>query len=212
LINCGIYIIRNIIDNKVYIGSSNRIKSRISYHKYCLKINKHCNQHLQNAWNKYREISFIFGTIERCNKCNLLIREEFYIEKFESWKRSCGYNLQRCPSRPVMSEETKRKISEYWKNHIHPCIGKKRSLEIRKKISDGLPDMGGKNNSMYGRRQTKESIRKNCLSNSEFSKSDILEIRELSKIMTAKEISILKNMKYKRIWRILSNRTHKDIL
>jgi excinuclease UvrABC nuclease subunit len=43
----GIYRIRNIENNHVYIGSAKDILGRKSRHFYALKNNKHHNQHLQ---------------------------------------------------------------------------------------------------------------------------------------------------------------------
>ena len=51
----GIYCIRNKINNKYYIGQSIDIKNRWKEHKYNLRHNKHVNNKLQNAWNKYGE-------------------------------------------------------------------------------------------------------------------------------------------------------------
>ena len=39
--NCGIYEIINILNNKIYIGSSNNLKRRESQHFSNLKLNKH---------------------------------------------------------------------------------------------------------------------------------------------------------------------------
>ena len=57
---CGIYQIKNIINNKSYIGQSTDINKRIAKHKASLRHNKHNNSHLQNAYNKYGEDKFVF--------------------------------------------------------------------------------------------------------------------------------------------------------
>lgn len=51
----GVYQIYNKETNKRYIGSSINIERRLKEHKRNLKANRHSNQHLQNAWNKYQE-------------------------------------------------------------------------------------------------------------------------------------------------------------
>lgn len=90
----GIYIIKNIIDDKVYIGRSKDINSRISSHKCNLKKNNHINKHLQNAWNKYGESSFTFEVLEICKTIeDTYHREVFYIEQYDSANRDKGYNL-----------------------------------------------------------------------------------------------------------------------
>jgi group I intron endonuclease len=61
---CGVYCIKNIINNNLYIGSSKNLKLRYFNHKTKLKNNKHENKHLQNAWNLYGEQNFKFYIIE----------------------------------------------------------------------------------------------------------------------------------------------------
>lgn len=60
----GIYRIRNIINDKVYIGQSISIRDRWNSHKGALRKNDHRNHYLQNAWNKYGEDNFAFEVIE----------------------------------------------------------------------------------------------------------------------------------------------------
>lgn len=49
----GIYKIKNQVNDKFYIGSSEKIQSRFSSHKCNLRKNKHKNKHLQSSWNKH---------------------------------------------------------------------------------------------------------------------------------------------------------------
>ena len=65
----GIYKITNTLNGKYYIGSSNDISgssdSRWETHVRRLKSNTHCNAHLQSAWNKHGEFSFMFSVLEQ---------------------------------------------------------------------------------------------------------------------------------------------------
>ena len=54
----GIYMIRNLSNNKVYIGQSTNINRRWNDHKMKLKNNIHYNEHLQKSYNKYGEKFF----------------------------------------------------------------------------------------------------------------------------------------------------------
>lgn len=56
----GIYKIRNKTNGKFYLGSSCNIIKRKYTHYYELRHNKHPNQILQRAWNKYGEAEFEF--------------------------------------------------------------------------------------------------------------------------------------------------------
>lgn len=87
----GIYKIKNLINGKIYIGQSVNIKQRWAEHKANLRNNKHENQYLQNAWNKYREENFDFCVIEECSESILDEKECYYIAYYNSYRN--GYNL-----------------------------------------------------------------------------------------------------------------------
>lgn len=90
--NTGIYRIECIKTKKVYIGSAVRIDHRWRCHKSDMNLNKSKNKHLQSAWNKYGESSFVFSVIEFVNdKSNLIQREQFWIDKLSAVHN--GYNL-----------------------------------------------------------------------------------------------------------------------
>ena len=56
---CGIYYIKNLINNKYYIGQSVNIYERWTREKYHLNFtDKAWNIHLQRAWKKYGQDSF----------------------------------------------------------------------------------------------------------------------------------------------------------
>src|SRR5688572_23079365 len=88
----AIYKITNNISKKVYIGSAINVYHRFSTHRSLLRSSKHFNKHLQSAWNKYGENSFMFEIIENCLPEDLLDREEYYIKLYKSNDRNCGYN------------------------------------------------------------------------------------------------------------------------
>ena len=79
----GIYTITNSINGKIYVGYSKNIHKRINKHRCILKLNKHENQHLQNAYNKYGKDNFIFEIIEYVEEELLLDIEQSYLDNFE---------------------------------------------------------------------------------------------------------------------------------
>lgn len=89
----GIYQIKNLINNKVYIGSSFNIKERISGHKLKLRKNIHDNIYLQKSYNKYSINNFEFKIIEFCDRELLGSRENYYINLYQSHISETGYNL-----------------------------------------------------------------------------------------------------------------------
>ena len=79
--NAGVYIIKNIINGKFYIGSTSRsFVERYRYHIGYLRKNKHDNPHLQNSWNKHGELNFKFEVLEICPPHTNFIREQYYID------------------------------------------------------------------------------------------------------------------------------------
>jgi group I intron endonuclease len=89
---CGIYKITNLINNKIYIGSSKDIESRFYYHKCKLKHSGHVNKHLLSAWNKYGEENFKFEILKEISLSLLRKAEQFYINKYQSLNPKYGYN------------------------------------------------------------------------------------------------------------------------
>jgi bifunctional DNA-binding transcriptional regulator/antitoxin component of YhaV-PrlF toxin-antitoxin module len=90
----GIYKITNIENKKVYIGSSINIWDRYKEHRKTLRRNKHHSKHLQKSWNKYGEDSFTFEVIEIVyDKDNLIEREQYWMDKYESYNDEKGYNI-----------------------------------------------------------------------------------------------------------------------
>lgn len=146
-----IYEIRNLINDKIYIGqSSQKTNHRLQEHVSKLRGNVHENLHLQRAWNKYGENKFsisILKTTDSMDKLNKL--EEKYVLKFKSLNRNFGYNMRGAGYNRFLSEETKQKISKSKtgiSNHTKESIdkivkfqtGRKHSLESRKKRSEKL--------------------------------------------------------------------------
>lgn len=83
----GIYIIRNTINNKVYIGQSVDIKTRWRQHK--------CSNNdypLYRAFRKYGLENFTFEVLLECSKDELLINEQKYILEYRSLESNYGYN------------------------------------------------------------------------------------------------------------------------
>lgn len=109
----GIYVIRNIKTNLIYIGSAKNIKQRLHEHKSLLRRNAHYAKHLQNSYNKNSNY-FLFSILEKAPIENLIKREQYYLDKYRPFKKENGYNnvpnayssLNR-----VLSEETKLKMS-----------------------------------------------------------------------------------------------------
>lgn len=67
----GVYSITNTVNGCVYIGSSVDLYTRRCHHLSDLRHQRHSNQHLQRAWNKYGESSFRFDILKLCFRSEL---------------------------------------------------------------------------------------------------------------------------------------------
>lgn len=90
---CGIYLISNLINNKVYVGQSVNIEKRWTQHKRELRNNIHGSKKLQNAWNKYGEENFEFSIACECEEKQLNTLEQYYVFSLESYLPEGGYNI-----------------------------------------------------------------------------------------------------------------------
>ncbi|WP_379354881.1 MULTISPECIES: NUMOD3 domain-containing DNA-binding protein [unclassified Paenibacillus] len=136
---CGIYQIVNMINQKIYVGSSKNIGYRFSRHKKELKLGIHHNRYLQRAWNNYGKESFKLQIIEIVEAQDKLIeREQHWLDKLSSYNQLVGYNLaSKAGSRLGVrwTNEQKLKLSAKRK-------GRKHSEETKMKI--GKAHMGKK--------------------------------------------------------------------
>ena len=79
----GVYQILNLINGKIYIGSSVKLSVRCAIHTKELRRNIHSNPKLQLAWNKYGEENFEFSVLEYCFPEHTFELEQNYINKLK---------------------------------------------------------------------------------------------------------------------------------
>jgi group I intron endonuclease len=151
---CGIYAIYHINSGRYYIGSSAKIWQRWKSHKKLLKSNKHHSTHLQNAWNKYGEPTFSFFVVEEVLKEYLIIREQYYLDKYRTYEDDFGFNIcpkaesklgmkhskefkEKCRIRMIGNTYSKcKQTEEHIAKRVAKNIGQKRTEETRKKMQE----------------------------------------------------------------------------
>ena len=74
-------MITNLIDGKKYIGQTTNYNKRSKTHFSKLRDNKHHNEHLQRAFNKYGEKNFKIEILSLCDENQLDELEKKYIKK-----------------------------------------------------------------------------------------------------------------------------------
>lgn len=213
----GIYQIRNILDSKVYIGSSINIERRFEEHKTQLKYNKHKNKYLQNAWNKYKQENFSFLIIEIVdNKDLLVIREQYYLDYFKSYNHKKGYNINPNAENSlgrIPNKKTRLKMSlaavERCKKYPPYFLGKKLTKNHKKKLS--LAKIGTKRGKL-----SKEILRNMQIARrkrSSLSIKDILYIKRNYKprVITLKILAEKYKVHLSTIFYIVKNKFWKEI-
>lgn len=144
----GIYTITNIVNGKINVGYATIITNRWNRHRSDLRHNKHSNDHLQAAWNKYGEENFLFEVLVECEIEYLTSLENYWCNLLDTHNPKYGYNkkptgpsknnkLDECSKLKIgnanrgrkCTEETKRKIAESNKKT-------RKSLEYKEKTKD----------------------------------------------------------------------------
>lgn len=156
----GIYLIKNILTETIYVGSSINIEKRFAAHKRALKRGNHDNVHLQLSYNKHGLSVFdfsVFTLVEKKEDLSL-IEKQTIISFFK--EKTPLYNLALVIDRAfIYTEETKNKMRLAKLGEKHPMFGKKHLKETKEKISISL--QGNKNHSgKYHTEEEKEHLSK----------------------------------------------------
>lgn len=158
----GIYLLTNIINNKVYVGKATHLGNRISCHKNSNKPrNLNNNMRITRAIRKYGWQNFTVGLLEVfdiLDNNNLLDLEERYISEYNALDPVEGYNtLPRSNDLTGIpcSESRKRKISEANSKKSGPecsMYGRKHSEQTKQLMSQKAKGVG----KLYLRRAIKQ--------------------------------------------------------
>lgn len=183
--SAGIYQILNLVNGKIYVGSSINLDRRKIDHWSRLRCKKHSNKHLQNAWDKYGEDKFSFQVLQVVeSEKSLAGCEQFWISRTSCDDENHGYNLMTVKDLHYThsaktkaklgdisrgrkhTEETKLKMSNnnYWR-------GKTLSIEHKMKMSiTKKKNYKKENHGMYGKYHSEKTKNKisitltgNCL-------------------------------------------------
>ena len=140
---CGIYLLRNNVNGKVYVGQSVDICKRWYFHR--LSANRGDKSPLYSAMRKYGINEFSVQVLEECEVTKLDEREAYWMDFYEARER--GYNLMPAGQNGRVMDDAMRKWfsenSKKWKptEEIIEKIrasstGRKHSDETKKKIGE----------------------------------------------------------------------------
>ncbi|HJR08628.1 MAG TPA: GIY-YIG nuclease family protein [Pyrinomonadaceae bacterium] len=110
----GVFLIRNMINDKVFVGVGLDLSGIINSHKFQLAAGVHRNRRLQNDWNEFGGESFAFEILDQLEpradaeddgRNDLAFLEELWLEKLQPYGAR-GYN-----KRKLSREEMLRRIA-----------------------------------------------------------------------------------------------------
>lgn len=141
-----IYMIKNKINNKKYIGQTTRtLTKRIYEYKSAYNNNRYYNQYLLNAFNKYGWDNFEFSVIDTAQSIDELNNKEIkYILDYKSNNKEFGYNIESGGCNAIPDIDTLNKMS---KSHLGV---KQTDNWIKKRIAIAGSDEAKK----YGRKKS----------------------------------------------------------
>jgi group I intron endonuclease len=96
----GVYQIRNISNNKIFVGSSTNLAAIWNRQKFQLNFGSHPNTVLQKEWNEYGQENFVFEIISEIKQDDekqinyqkeLKSLEAMFIEELQPFGKN-GYN------------------------------------------------------------------------------------------------------------------------
>jgi group I intron endonuclease len=97
----GVYQIRNMVNDKVLIGSALNLPGILNRHKSQLKTENHPNGALQAEWNEFGAENFAFEILDeitpkegRNNRDEVTFLEELWLEKSQPYGDR-GYNVKK---------------------------------------------------------------------------------------------------------------------
>jgi len=108
-----IYMIKNTINNKIYIGQTTRnLSKRIWEYKSAYNRNIFYNQYLLNSFNKYGWDNFEFSIVDAAINLDELNKKEIkYIQEYKSNQKEFGYNIEQGGNNAIPTTETLEKMS-----------------------------------------------------------------------------------------------------
>ena len=117
----GVYTLTNEAAGMCYVGQSQRVQKRIREHFRTLRLNKHSNPRLQNAYNKYGRDSFTSAIEVVCeDAADLDVVENAFISGDACFRFPTTYNIAEFAKAPMRgkthSEETRQRIRAGRKN------------------------------------------------------------------------------------------------
>jgi group I intron endonuclease len=132
----GIYVIRNRLTDRQYIGSSADCERRWKQHRALLNRGAHPTPRLQAAWLRDGEVCFEFSVIEECASAELKDREQWWLDTVKPFLSEAGYNEMSSTWADWSNAEYRRLMSAAAKRRANTDSGRRQIKTARARRTD----------------------------------------------------------------------------
>lgn len=147
----GIYMIRCLRNEKVYIGRSSDIDGRFMAHYYILRKGTHYNSEFQRDFDLFGEDAFVCDILKLVSsedKELLVLEEQEFINKYEKSQLYVKRNSNSGALSGTINEETRKRLSDRQMGEKNHFYGKHHSAEhiarLRVNNPSSRPEVGAK--------------------------------------------------------------------
>lgn len=128
----GIYRIKCLANDTVYVGQASNLSNRTAHHRQRLRKNKHSNRHLQNAFNKYGESEFDVAYLMHCEPGELTWYEQrvldIYRRNFKVFNTLAPVDTPMLGQKRIDGAKGAATLDKYrWKAHL--ALAEKRATD-----------------------------------------------------------------------------------
>lgn len=101
----GIYQIKNLVNTKIFLGSSKNLEGKLNSIRFQLEMGSHMNRELQADFNKLGKEKFSFAIIDKLEPKedpdynytdDLKVLEDMWIDKLQPFEEK-GYHKRKLP-------------------------------------------------------------------------------------------------------------------
>ena len=118
----GVFQIRNLDNEKIFIGSSLNLPGIFNRYRLDLKSGTHLNKFLQSEWNEYSSEKFAFevldeltpgAELDRDYREELTFLEDLWLDKLQPFGER-GYNEPKKSREEKLSKIAQNRVAEKW--------------------------------------------------------------------------------------------------